>query len=174
MYFYFNDTLYLVLFFFCLYFLHQLTITLLVEIIQPSQSALLMPSAYDPYVEIYCANSPVTFLIPLSFNIVILVICTLVGFITRKLPENFNESWFIFLSAATTLFSWAVFVPAYFTTVNAYLQSAILGCCLILNRMITLGCLFGPILYAFAFVPNDPIKLVVTNMSIIAVSAIEA
>ena len=137
-------------------------IVVVLEISLHSRSALRMPSPYKPYVEIYCHNSSVLFLLPLSYNICIIVVCTLIGFITRKLPDNFNESWFIFISAATTLFAWAVFVPAYFTTFYAYLQSVILGFCLLLNSFITLGCLFGPVLYAVAFVPNDRIKFSAT------------
>jgi len=54
----------------------------------------------------------------------LMLVCAVIGFVTRKLPENFNESWFIFISVATTLFAWAVFIPAYFTSYYAYMQSA--------------------------------------------------
>ena len=53
-----------------------------------------------------------------------MLVCVVIGFVTRKLPENYNESSFIFISVATTLFAWAVFIPAYFTSYYAYMQSA--------------------------------------------------
>lgn len=130
----------------------------MIELVAPSTSSLRMPSPFEAYVELYCFNSLAAFLAPLAYNILIIVVCTLIGFFTRKLPDNFNESWFIFISATTTLFAWTVFVPAYFTMYYAYLQSAILGFCLVLNCFITLGCLFSPILYAVIFVPNERIK----------------
>ena len=136
------------------------------EVLSPSVSALRMPSPFEAYVEIYCLNSLVAFLAPLSYNICIILTCTLIGFFTRKLPDNFNESWFIFISAATTLFAWAVFVPAYFTMYYAYLQSVILGFCLVLNCFITLGCLFSPILYAVIFIPNENIKFSASMLTV--------
>src|SRR6218665_336943 len=114
-----------------------------------------MPSIFDKYVELYCFKSTAWFLIPLSYNIFIMILCACIGFVTRKLPNNFNESWFIFISAATTLFSWVVFIPAYFTISYAYLQSAILGFSLILKSLVTLVCQYLPALYAIAFVPVE-------------------
>jgi hypothetical protein len=87
-----------------------------------------------------------------------MLICSVIGFLTRKLPENFNESWFIFVSVSTTLFAWIVFIPAYFTSYYAYMQSAILSFCLVLNCFVTLGCQFVPIIYAVIFIPTNKIK----------------
>jgi hypothetical protein len=88
-----------------------------------------------------------------------MLICAVIGFITRKLPENFNESWFIFVSVSTTLFAWIVFIPTYFTSYYAYMQSAILGFCLVLISLITLCCQFLPIIYATMFLPTEKIKV---------------
>ncbi len=59
-----------------------------------------------------------------TFTLSFILICLLFyifpsGFLTRKLPANFNESWFIFVSVATTVFIWCVFLPTYFTTYHA-------------------------------------------------------
>src|SRR6218665_192339 len=121
----------------------------------PSTAALRMASVFEKYVELYCRKSIVWFVVPLSYNIFIMLLCAWIGFVTRKLPNNFNESWFIFISVSTTLFAWAVFIPAYFTTSYVYLQSTILGFALVLNCFVTLICQYVPILYALAFVPAD-------------------
>ena len=125
------------------------------EICSAATSSIRMPSIYTKYVELYCYKSSMWFLIPLSYNICIMIICAWIGFFTRKLPDNFNESWFIFILVATTLFSWVVLIPAYFTVANAYLQSAILGFALILIGLVTLVCQYLPVLYALAFVPPE-------------------
>ena len=117
-----------------------------------------MSNRFDNYVELYCHTSTASFLIPLVYNILLMLVCAVIGFLTRKLPENFNESWFIFVSVSTTLFAWVVFIPAYFTSYYAYMQSAILGFCLVLNGLVTIGVQFVPIIYAVALIPTERIK----------------
>jgi len=144
----------------------QVLLTCLSETVSPSLASLSMPSSYDKYVEAFCYKSTVWFLIPLAYNIILMLVCALIGFITRKLPENFNESWFIFISVTTTLFAWVVFIPSYFTSHFAYMQSAILGFCLVLNCCVTLGCQFVPIMYAVAFVTPERIKFSTQTMHV--------
>ena len=127
-----------------------------------------MPSEFVKYVELYCYKSTLWFLIPLIYNILLMLVCAAIGFLTRKLPQNFNESWFIFVSVSTTLFAWIVFIPAYFTSYYAYLQSAILGFCLVLNSLVTLAGHFGPIIYAVNFVPEEKIKFSTVGITKIA------
>ena len=142
----------------CYYCCHQIILTAITEYLSPSSAALKMSNRFDNYVELYCHTSTASFLIPLVYNILLMLVCAVIGFLTRKLPENFNESWFIFVSVSTTLFAWVVFIPAYFTSYYAYLQSAILGFCLVLNCLVTLAGQFGPIIFATIFVPAEAIK----------------
>jgi 4-amino-4-deoxy-L-arabinose transferase-like glycosyltransferase len=137
----------------------QVALTGASEYVDPSAARLKMLSSFDKYVELYCHKSTVWFLIPLVYNILLMLVCAVIGFITRKLPDNFNESWFIFVSVSTTLFAWVVFIPAYFTSSHVYLQPAILGFCLILICFVTLGCQFGPIIYVIIFLPADKTKV---------------
>ena len=123
-----------------------------------SVAALNQPAVYVNYVELYCRKSITWFLIPLAYNIALMVGCAVLGFMVRHLPENFNDSQFIFVSVSTTLFVWILFVPAYFTAYYAYLRSAIIGFCLVSNVGVTLMCQFVRIAYAVLFVPTDRIK----------------
>ena len=76
----------------------------------------------EQHVELLC-DIPLTGLVLLlGFNILLIILCVVYGFLTRKLPENFSESWYIFVSAATTIFLWLVFLPSYFTAFYAYHQ----------------------------------------------------
>lgn len=123
------------------------------ETANPSSAQLKMPSPYVKYVEAYCSKNLHFFVVQLAYNITLMVVCTALGFVTRKLPENFNESAYIFSSVATTLFSWVVFVPAYLTQADqALLLPVVMGFCLVINAFITLVCQFFRVVYAVYFI----------------------
>ena len=117
-----------------------------------------MPIETKPYVELYCKLELRALLIPLVYNLFVILLCAVHGFLTRSLPENFNESRYIFVSVMTTTFLWIVFIPTYFTTFYAYHKSILLATCLILNATITLLLLFVPKIYAVYFVNDSKIK----------------
>ena len=121
-----------------------------------------MPTTTKKYVELSCSQSLRGFLLPLCFNLCLLVTCSVHGFLTRKLPQNFNESWYIFVSMATTIFIWIVFLPTFFTTFYSYHRVALLSLCLILNSFITLLTLYFPKMYAVYFVEESKIKFETT------------
>lgn len=120
-----------------------------------------MPVRSVQYVELLCKLPLHNLIIPLSFNLVLLIMCAVFGFLTRKLPDNFNESWYIFISVATTIFIWIAFLPTYIMAFYAYHKAALLSLVLILNSSVTIFCLYLPKLYALFFV--DEAKIKVTN-----------
>ena len=126
----------------------------------PPETTLNMPIPMVPYTELLCKEEMLEFLIPLSYNVILLFTCAVLGYFTRKLPENFNESWYIFISVSTTLFMWTVFIPTYFTSFYAVNQITILGFSLILNVYITIGCLFLPKIYALYFITEDSLGFI--------------
>ena len=113
----------------------------------------------EKYVELFCDLPLQGLLPPLTLNLTFLLICAIYGFLTRKLPENFNESWYIFVSVATTTFLWLVFLPAYFTAFYAVHQVALLASCLTINALVTLFCLYVPKIYAIYFIDEDNLQL---------------
>ncbi len=121
------------------------------------EATLRMKVPTVEHVELFCDLPIEAFLTPLSYNVALILLCAIFGFLTRKLPENFNESWYIFVSVSTTTFLWVAFLPTYYTTFYAYNQAALLAFCLFLNASITLLCLFIPKIYALYFVNEDRI-----------------
>ncbi len=132
-----------------------------------------MPIPTLPYVEMSCARPVLAFLLPLSLNLVLILACAVLGFLTRKLPENFNDSWYIFLSVSSTLFMWVVFLPTYFTMFYAVYKAAMLLLCLLLNAAITVGCQFAPKLYALYYVQEEKMKFSTTGTTSTAVSSVD-
>lgn len=122
-----------------------------------------MPVRTDEYVELVCTWEETAMLIPLSYNLGLLLLCALYGFLTRKLPDNFNESWYIFISVCTTAFLWIAFLPTYYSAFYAFHKSVLLAVAIILNVTVVMICLFVPKLYALWFLEEGDIK--VTNFS---------
>ena len=114
-----------------------------------------MPVVTNKHLELSCPLPIINLITPLSYNILLLLLCAVFGFMTRKLPENFNESWYIFISVTTTLFVWIAFLPTYFMAFYAHHTSALLAFALILNGVVTVMCLFVPKLYALYFVDEN-------------------
>ena len=123
----------------------------------PSRSTLQMPVLTEPYVELYCDRPMAILMTPLIFNLVLLMLCCVFAFLTRKLPDGFNESWYIFLSVSTTLFIWIAFLPTYFLTFYAYHKEALLALALLLNALACIICLFAPKLYALFYLDDADI-----------------
>lgn len=56
----------------------------------------------------------------LGFNMLLIVLCTVYAFKTRKIPENFNETKYIGFTMYATCIIWLAFVPIYFATQNHF------------------------------------------------------
>ncbi len=63
-------------------------------IISPPTARLRQQVATQKHVELFCDLPLEGLLAPISYNLALIVMCALYGFVTRKLPENFNESWY--------------------------------------------------------------------------------
>ncbi|ELU12698.1 hypothetical protein CAPTEDRAFT_22614, partial [Capitella teleta] len=113
---------------------------------RPTSVGLQQGVPTEPRVDLVCIQPG--FLIPFSCNLVVILVCGVFGFLSRNLPENYNESWFIFVSVSTTIFMWVIFLPTSYASIHAHQRTLILGFCLVLNVFITLALLFVPKIYA--------------------------
>lgn len=126
--------------------------------IWPVEATEEMPAVTVKYVERFCDQEMIGLILPLSFNMFIIFLCCVIAFLTRKLPDNFNESWFILLSVSATLFVWIAFLPTYFYAFYASHKAALLGLSLILNGLITVVCFFATKIYALVYIDEKDIK----------------
>ena len=98
-----------------------------------------------------CLNSFLSILMPIGYNMFLVVLCTLYAVKTRNLPENFNEAKFIGFSMYTTCVIWIAFIPLYFGS-----DFKIITICLSTSSSATviLVFLFIPKVYIILFKPE--------------------
>lgn len=67
-----------------------------------------------------CKVSTFSLIMSLVYNMILIILCTLYAFKTRKIPENFNEAKYIGFTMYSTCIVWLAFLPIYFGTNNDY------------------------------------------------------
>ena len=71
-------------------------------------------------VTLKCNSKDSSMLAALAYNCVLIVLCTVYAFKTRKCPENFNEAKFIGFTMYTTCIIWLAFQPIFYVTASDY------------------------------------------------------
>ncbi|XP_043944285.1 metabotropic glutamate receptor 3 [Protopterus annectens] len=112
-------------------------------------------------VVLKCNVRDSSMLISLTYDIVLVVLCTFYAFKTRKCPENFNEAKFIGFTMYTTCIIWLAFLPIFYVTSSDYrVQTTTMCISVSLSGFVVLGCLFAPKVHIIMFQPQ---KNVVTH-----------
>ena len=125
----------------------------------PARATDWMPIKTRNYVELFCDVPEITLIVGTGYNLLLITACSVFAFVARGLPDNFNESWYIFLCVMTTLFIWIAFFTTYFSAFYVVYKAALLAAALILNSLVVLVAFFGPKIYAIAFIPDENIKI---------------
>ncbi|XP_075430332.1 metabotropic glutamate receptor 2 isoform X2 [Ascaphus truei] len=71
-------------------------------------------------VTLKCNSGDGSMLVSLTYNVLLVLLCTLYAFKTRKCPENFNEAKFIGFTMYTTCIIWLAFLPIFYVTSSDY------------------------------------------------------
>lgn len=100
-----------------------------------------------------------SYMIGLSYPILLIIVCTIYAILTRKIPEAFNESKYIGFTMYTTCIIWLAFVPIYFSTANN-IQIRIATICfsISLSATIALVCMFTPKLHIILIRPDRNVR----------------
>ena len=80
-----------------------------VKMVQPNSRTLELRCGESPYIGL-----PVS----LGYNLFLLVLSTYFAFLTRKIPDNFNEIKFIDVTVYSLCIIWLGFLPAYFVSIQ--------------------------------------------------------
>uniref|UniRef100_K7FZD7 Metabotropic glutamate receptor 2 n=1 Tax=Pelodiscus sinensis TaxID=13735 RepID=K7FZD7_PELSI len=106
-------------------------------------------------VTLKCNNRDSSMLISLTYNVLLIILCTVYAFKTRKCPENFNEAKFIGFTMYTTCIIWLAFLPIFYVTSSDYrVQTTTMCISVSLSGTVVLGCLFTPKLHVILFQPQ--------------------
>ena len=74
----------------------------------------VFPDRYT--VVLRCKSTNISIVISLLYNMLLILMCTVYAFKTRKIPENFNEAKYIAFTMYSTCIVWLAFIPIYFGT----------------------------------------------------------
>ncbi len=105
--------------------------------------AFIQSNPFVPFVEFYCPHNCPAFLWPLGFNLAVVLLCAVLAFKTRALPENFHDSKCIFASTTCCVFLWMTFVPSVITSESGSTENVLLSFALFVNSSVMLVSLFG-------------------------------
>lgn len=87
-------------------------------IIEPPDTSEIYPAPLTAVLT--CRVSTFSLMMSLVYNMLLILMCTLYAFKTRKIPENFNEAKYIGFTMYSTCIVWLAFIPIYFGTNNDY------------------------------------------------------
>ncbi|KAH9514732.1 hypothetical protein Btru_023450 [Bulinus truncatus] len=118
------------------------------------------PVPTEKYVELSCDMTVPGLISFLTYNLILVCLCSVFAFKTRKLPDNFNESRFISMCVSTTLIIWLAFITTYFTASRDFVRVTVLSVTLLLNHTVAVVFLYAPKIYAAVYVPPEDL---VTN-----------
>lgn len=96
----------------------QLVGTIVWLVIEPPDIKEIYPSPLTAVLT--CRVSTFSLMMSLVYNMVLILLCTLYAFKTRKMPANFNEAKYIGFTMYSTCIVWLAFIPIYFSTNNDY------------------------------------------------------
>lgn len=117
-------------------------------ILEPPAAELRQAVLTEKVVERLCHLPVGGVVAALAYNVLLVLVCTVLAFKTRSLPDNYNESRYIAFCVDTSLLVWLTFVPAYFTATLAAHKVLVLALALLINSSVNLSCLFLPRLHA--------------------------
>lgn len=90
-----------------------------------------------------CQTNNLTLIFNLSYNLILILLCTLFAFKTRGFPRNFNEAKYIGIMMYLTCSIWITFLPSRLNTDDTYVKVYITTGTYFINGTITLIGLFG-------------------------------
>ncbi|EDV24999.1 Metabotropic glutamate receptor 3 [Trichoplax sp. H2] len=116
-------------------------------------------------IRLICNESVVGMVITLGADSCLIIVCTVFAFLTRHLPENFNEAKFINFSMFAVMIVWLAFIPAYFTS-DPRLRPLIIPIADYISVTVTILFLFVPKLLRIFGFSNGNVHGMSNNLAI--------
>ena len=100
----------------------------------------------------------------LIFNFFLIIGCTVLGWMTRKFPENFNEAKHVMFTSFTLMVVWVLFGPLYFSTEDEF-QTGVLALGIVLSAIAVMAGVFFPRIFIIIFQKHKNTKEFVSQQS---------
>ncbi|CAL4151676.1 unnamed protein product, partial [Meganyctiphanes norvegica] len=117
-------------------------------------------------VLVCAASINASYMIAFAYPILLIGVCTIYAFLTRKMPEAFNESKHIGFTMYTTCIIWLAFVPIYFSTANnVQLRITTTAVSISLSATVALVFLYLPKIYIILLHPERNVRQTISKLT---------
>ena len=134
----------------------QLLLTTIRVISAPPHKIEVYPNRHTAYLDCNLDNYSIG--INLSYNLFLMLFCTLFAFKTRNFPRNFNEAKYIGITLYLTCSVWLVFLPSYFNAADVFWKTYLFCCVFTFVGTITLCGLFLPKVFVILCRNDDEVN----------------
>uniref|UniRef100_A0A1A8DGU9 Metabotropic glutamate receptor 3 n=1 Tax=Nothobranchius kadleci TaxID=1051664 RepID=A0A1A8DGU9_NOTKA len=146
----------------------MVSVWLLLEV--PGTRRFTLPERRQTVI-LKCNVRDSSMLLSLGYDVLLVVLCTVYAFKTRKCPENFNEAKFIGFTMYTTCIIWLAFLPIFYVTSSDYrVQTTTMCISVSLSGFVVLGCMFAPKVHIIMFQPQKNVTSHRLNLNRFSVS----
>ncbi|XP_049577938.1 metabotropic glutamate receptor 3 [Syngnathus scovelli] len=150
----------------------MVSVWLLLEV--PGTRRFTLPERRQTVI-LKCNVRDASMLLSLSYDVLLVILCTVYAFKTRKCPENFNEAKFIGFTMYTTCIIWLAFLPIFYVTSSDYrVQTTTMCISVSLSGFVVLGCMFAPKVHIIMFQPQKNVTSHRLNLNRFSVSGAAA
>ncbi|XP_034089489.1 metabotropic glutamate receptor 3 [Gymnodraco acuticeps] len=146
----------------------MVSVWLLLEV--PGTRRFTLPERRQTVI-LKCNMRDSSMLLSLGYDVLLVILCTVYAFKTRKCPENFNEAKFIGFTMYTTCIIWLAFLPIFYVTSSDYrVQTTTMCISVSLSGFVVLGCMFAPKVHIIMFQPQKNVTSHRLNLNRFSVS----
>uniref|UniRef100_A0A3Q3IW71 Metabotropic glutamate receptor 3 n=1 Tax=Monopterus albus TaxID=43700 RepID=A0A3Q3IW71_MONAL len=146
----------------------MVSVWLLLEV--PGTRRFTLPERRQTVI-LKCNVRDSSMLLSLGYDVLLVILCTVYAFKTRKCPENFNEAKFIGFTMYTTCIIWLAFLPIFYVTSTDYrVQTTTMCISVSLSGFVVLGCMFAPKVHIILFQPQKNVASHRLNLNRFSVS----
>lgn len=134
----------------------QILLLSMLVFLRTPHAELYYPKISTVYLD--CSTSNLDFGLSQVYNFLLISMCTVYAFKTRKIPSNFNEAKYIAFAMYASCIVWLAFLAVYYME-EEYDQKPLVLCVSVsLIAFVLLGCLYGPKVYIILFRPHRNIR----------------
>lgn len=134
----------------------QILLLLMLVLLRTPRAKLYYPEISR--VNLDCSTSNLDFGLSQVYNFILITMCTIYAFKTRKIPSNFNEAKYIAFAMYSSCIVWLAFLAVYYMEEEYELKPLILSVSVSLIAFVLLGCLYGPKVYIILFRPHRNVR----------------